>query len=192
MKLVCMAQNRSSLQFGCVYKITCCDKYYVGRAINFYKRMQRHVWALRNNRHPNQFLQRVWNSYGEDSFDVVVLDKSSNVDELQRLEQKYLDEGFDGESMNLVSLSLGGYPTHIKHHYLGKKLSSEHRRKMSESSKGTNTGSKNGMSRLTESDIRTIRHLKKNKTAKEISEMFGITRLHVYDICSRRRWAHVV
>jgi HNH endonuclease len=58
-------------------------------------------------------------------------------------------------------------------------------------------GETHGCAKLTEDQVREIRAmasdgLSKRGTAQRIAEMFGITRIHVYYICSRRSWRHVI
>ena len=55
---------------SCIYKIinVVNNKFYVGSAVNFVKRKRKHVWQLRQGKHPNQHLQAAWNKYGESSF----------------------------------------------------------------------------------------------------------------------------
>lgn len=59
-----------------IYKIVCVPtgKVYIGSAVNILHRCQTHRSALRSNTHPNQYLQRAWNKYGEQSFDFLVVE----------------------------------------------------------------------------------------------------------------------
>ncbi len=59
-----------------IYRIVCTitTKFYIGSAINLRDRCQRHFWALRQNKHENQHLQRAWNKYGEQSFTFEVIE----------------------------------------------------------------------------------------------------------------------
>lgn len=66
------------------------SKSYIGSTKNLRTRESWHRWALRNNRHPNQHLQRAWNASGESSFMFVVLERAAN-DRLVPMEQWYID-----------------------------------------------------------------------------------------------------
>ena len=55
------------------------------------------------------------------------------------------------------------------------------------------SGERNGMARLTNTDIITIRALAKNGTScKYIALGFGVCRCSIYGIISRRSWRHVI
>lgn len=59
-----------------IYKITCLIpmKIYIGSAINLCKRNYEHFRLLSQKKHPNRYLQRAWNKYGEDAFIFEVLE----------------------------------------------------------------------------------------------------------------------
>lgn len=44
------------------------EKFYIGSSINFKRRKEDHLRDLKYNRHDNQYLQRLYNKYGKDSF----------------------------------------------------------------------------------------------------------------------------
>jgi len=75
-----------------IYKIknTINDNIYIGSAKNINRRWDRHRCGLRNNKHENIILQRVWNKYGEENFIFEVIE-ICEIKELLELEQKYLD-----------------------------------------------------------------------------------------------------
>ncbi|TXG78739.1 hypothetical protein E6Q11_00375 [Candidatus Dojkabacteria bacterium] len=62
-----------------IYQIinTVSNKSYVGLSVNIEKRKCKHLHLLRNNRHPNIFLQNAWNKYGELNFLFKVLERCS-------------------------------------------------------------------------------------------------------------------
>jgi group I intron endonuclease len=81
------------MQNKCViYKILCKsnNKFYVGRAVNFKKIMCIHKSRLRNNKHVNKHLQNLWNKYGEDNFEFLILETCEREQVCNR-EQYYLD-----------------------------------------------------------------------------------------------------
>lgn len=50
------------------------DKFYIGSAINFYKRWNLHRHKLNKNTHDNKHLQAAWNKYGEQNFSFSILE----------------------------------------------------------------------------------------------------------------------
>lgn len=58
-----------------VYSITNKEngKRYIGQTVNLHKRKLTHFWALRENRHPNCYLQRAYNEGAEFVFEVLEL-----------------------------------------------------------------------------------------------------------------------
>lgn len=75
-----------------IYKIVCTtnSKFYIGRAVNFEKRMSIHKSRLRNNKHINKHLQNMWNKYGEQSFQFLIIENCQQTHLIER-EQYYLD-----------------------------------------------------------------------------------------------------
>lgn len=55
-------------------------------------------------------------------------------------------------------------------------------------------GSQNPNAKTTESVVRKVRKLRQdqNMTYGKLAKLFGLTMSHVYQICSRKRWQHVV
>ena len=60
-----------------IYKIenTVTGDFYIGSSSIYKQRKAWHQSALRHNRHTNQYLQNVWNKYGEDSFQFIILEE---------------------------------------------------------------------------------------------------------------------
>ncbi len=46
-----------------IYKITINDHIYIGNSINLYNRVMNHKSLLKQNKHSNQYLQRLYNKY---------------------------------------------------------------------------------------------------------------------------------
>ena len=80
------------MNIGGVYKIInkINNKYYVGSTSNFKKRWNQHIKLLNRNKHKNDYLQNVWNKYGEKSFEFIVVEYT-DVNLVKIIEQKYLD-----------------------------------------------------------------------------------------------------
>lgn len=76
-----------------VYQIRCVStgKVYNGSAVNIHLRWLRHQLHLRRGKHPNQHLQAAWERYGEENFEISVLEVVSR-DALLEAEQVWLDK----------------------------------------------------------------------------------------------------
>jgi group I intron endonuclease len=77
-----------------IYVIRCLvdSKVYVGSTLHLVERLRCHLSALRKNKHLNKPLQIAWNAYGEEAFDVDILEIcESEAELLHRREQFYLD-----------------------------------------------------------------------------------------------------
>ena len=77
-----------------VYLIRCAlnEAFYIGSSTNIEKRWaDGHLSPLRNNNHPNPYLQAAWNKYGEASLEFSIIKADVPEDQLKSLEQDYLD-----------------------------------------------------------------------------------------------------
>jgi group I intron endonuclease len=78
---------------GCgIYQIknTINEKVYIGSSIDIQKRLYKHLWLLRKNRHDNEHLQNSYNEYGEKNFEFSILEYC-NVDDLVSRENFYIE-----------------------------------------------------------------------------------------------------
>jgi len=66
-------------------------KYYIGSAVNLYRRWGQHKYYLIKGTHANKHLQSAWDKHGVDTFKFEVLEYVGNVDDLIKIEQMYLD-----------------------------------------------------------------------------------------------------
>ena len=85
---------KNDLQPRCgIYKIVNKDngKYYVGRTLNLDKRWYQHKKLLIKNKHFNKYLQSVWNKYGLDKFEFIIVEYVNDKNELINIEQKYIN-----------------------------------------------------------------------------------------------------
>lgn len=60
-----------------IYMFTCLanGKRYIGSSYDIYKRLKEHLGHLARNDHGNHYLQGAWNLYGEEAFDIVILEE---------------------------------------------------------------------------------------------------------------------
>ena len=83
----------NSLHVMGVYKIlnTINGKFYIGSSIDVCKRVRKHIGLLRGNRHKNPYLQNDWNVYGEDKFEINIVEIVSDENMLRDREAYYID-----------------------------------------------------------------------------------------------------
>ena len=67
------------------------DKWYVGQSIDIERRWKHHKWGLTNEYHYNRHLLRAWNTYGESSFEFVVLEECETFDLLADKEKHWIN-----------------------------------------------------------------------------------------------------
>src|SRR2546421_10569594 len=99
-------------------------KMYIGSSQDVFSRTQTHFVLLRGNRHHNPRLQKAWNKYGGEAFEVVILERVEDVNNLIKREQCWLDTYPAKEKYN-VNVHATGW-------IVGKKMSEAQREKMSE------------------------------------------------------------
>ena len=66
------------------------NKFYIGSSNNISKRRKEHFSDLRGNRHCNQYLQNIYNKYGEENLIVEVIELCSELEQFKR-EQYFID-----------------------------------------------------------------------------------------------------
>lgn len=130
-----------------IYKIlnSINGKFYIGSAVNFKKRWGWHIKDLRAKKHRNKYLENAWHIYGENAFEFSILEYCEK-DELIKREQYWIDlencvrpNGYNlapkaGSSLGIKrSEETKELQRQIK---IGKKLSNEHRAKISAANKG--------------------------------------------------------
>lgn len=60
------------------------NKVYIGKSNNLYRRLAQHRADLRNNHHSNSYLQNSFNKYGEESFQIFIIETCEEKDLPQR------------------------------------------------------------------------------------------------------------
>jgi group I intron endonuclease len=98
-------------------------KVYIGKASSVNGRCHKHLSTLRRGAHHNKYLQRSFDKYGEDSFEVEVIEYSN-----ENLEQKEIN--LIENTSNTYNLTSGGEG------FVGLEFSEEHRKKLSEAHMG--------------------------------------------------------
>lgn len=93
-----------------VYRIKCLSNgyFYVGSSVDIYKRQARHFYDLERGRHPNVFLQRVYNKYGLETF-AVSIKCTANEAQARALELRFLKKyRTNSRCMNIGLHACGG------------------------------------------------------------------------------------
>jgi len=111
-----------------IYKISfkSCNKVYIGLTNNFKSRKNEHIRGLKNNKHFNTHLQRAFLKYGEENFQIELIEECDEL-LLNEKEKKYIIE-FDSFN-NGYNLTTGGerflFSEDVK-----KKISEKHKGKI--------------------------------------------------------------
>lgn len=155
--MIFIDRNKYGKNFGiyCIKNLKN-DFVYVGQTCeNFGRRFLHHSWSLRNNRHCNKHLQNSFNKYGEENFIFEVLELVEDVNSLDDLERKYVDEARSNrKSFNIQD---GGQDKTN----LGRHLSEEHKRKIGDKNRINMTGKK-----ASEATKKKMSETRKGKTCK--------------------------
>ena len=85
-----------------VYKITNTHnwKYYIGSSVDIHLRWKKHLARLRNNNHENAYLQNAYNKYGEEAFELSILEECSR-------EQQYIREQYYITNLQAIKKKIG-------------------------------------------------------------------------------------
>lgn len=67
------------------------QKFYVGHSVDIYTRYRHHKSYLKKGNHHSIYLQRAWDKYGEDNFELVIFKECDNEKESIELEQYFID-----------------------------------------------------------------------------------------------------
>lgn len=111
------------------------EKVYIGKTEeSFKRRWWHHSGLLKGNYHHNIHLQRAWNKYGEENFEFIILQICNESDDINKLEQEYIEKYNSFNSG--YNQTLGGEGA------LGNRLSDESKRLIGEKNKINMTGKK--------------------------------------------------
>jgi len=94
------------------------NKRYIGSSIDVQKRLSTHFSRLRNNNHPNKYLQSAVIKYGLDNFEGRLIEECE-VEDLLTVEQDHINNYFPDQLYNLTFITgAGGYDILSKQCYL--------------------------------------------------------------------------
>lgn len=114
----------------CIYAIKNTEngKIYIGSTNNMTKRFKKHKSELRGNKHYNEYLQRAFNKYGENSLDFIIL-TTCGEHQLVKKEIEYIQK-YHALDSNY------GYNLILPREASTRNISEEYRKKISDSKKG--------------------------------------------------------
>jgi len=77
-----------------IYAIKCKknNKIYIGLSCDFEQRMYSHFCTLNNGKHTNEQLQKDYNRYGEESFEIYIIEEDLPFERCRETEQAYICE----------------------------------------------------------------------------------------------------
>ena len=119
-------------------------KFYIGSAVNIFKRTHEHIRALRKGCHHNNYLQRAWNKYSENSFffkTILYCDRK----DLILFEQRTIDIFKLKHTLYNLSPTAGST--------LGRNHTEETKLKIGDKSRGRNIGRKHTKEEITKMSI---------------------------------------
>lgn len=119
------------------------DNVYIGQTTEgFYERWIRHSNMLKNGKHFNAHLQRAYDKYGSDNFEMTILEICNDISNISILEAKYISEY---KKRHNCYNDLSGGPTMCGENnpFYGKKHTKESLEKMSLARTGKYTGKQN-------------------------------------------------
>lgn len=83
-------------------------KFYIGSTQELGRRVRKHLFELRSNKHHCSHLQRAWSKYGEDNFKIVTEWIVEDISEARYLEQRFLDDLSLRKMLYNISFSASG------------------------------------------------------------------------------------
>lgn len=195
-------------------------KNYIGSSINIEERWIQHKSRLRRNRHENIYLQRSWNKYGEESFELRTIYLIDATNSLLFYEQWFLDVLFPEYNIakNSTAPMLGKHHTEeakakMSRNQTGKRNSfygKHHTKEHNERRKKLYSGKNNGMygrqhtdeakaiiskanAKLFKDEVLEIRRLYATGkiTQTLLGKIFDISTPTISMIVNRKRWQQI-
>lgn len=126
-----------------IYKITnlTTQRFYIGSAVNFERRKSEHLRKLRQNKHENPHLQRLYNKYGDEDFVIELIFECKREDVIEQ-EQVHIDNL--KPQINICKTAGSS---------LGRKHTKKAKKRMSEFRKGKSYHSEYQIQRIKETHI---------------------------------------
>lgn len=187
---------------GVIYKITNIQngKFYTGSTYNFNTRKKGHINKLKTNKHPNKYLQNIFNKYGLNVFLFEIIEECDN-DELLIREQHYIDLFKPEYNICKVAGSWLGikrgkmsleHKEKLSKAHKGKQLTKEHKKNISSALKTIYNGEKNNNAKLNWEQVKNIRteyNNDKKITHQNIANKYGVSRTTITLILNNKVWS---
>lgn len=157
---------------------------YIGQSIDIYTRWKSHKRNLNKQIHTNTYLQNSWNKYGEVNFKFDIIEKVSNLEELNSREQYWMDF-YKSYTRNF------GY--NIEQKADKSNMSQETKNKISKSRKGKFIGEDHPWNKYKEKDILLALDylLNTNLALKEIGKIVSIPKSTIERIYNHQQWNYL-
>ena len=92
-----MKVNKNWNNLSGIYKISFRNRCYIGSTKNLYSRLAQHISHLRHNKHHSKFMQRCFNKYGEEEFEIEIIEVLDYEEELLRSRELFYIEQFKAQ-----------------------------------------------------------------------------------------------
>ena len=112
-----------------IYAVIITNHLYIGQSCRAEGRLSKHLWGLRKGTHRNQYMQNVFNKYGEESTRTAILQECERP-QLSKLEIAYIKANRATSNWKMMNLTDGGEGM------LGYELSDEHKAILIEANTG--------------------------------------------------------
>lgn len=194
--------NKSMLIYKVTNKVN--GKVYIGQTKTSLKdRMWRHKGTYLHKNYTHLSFYKALKEYGLDSFDWEVIETVRTIEELNEREKYWIRQynsfGDGGYNSTRGGNGLSGHKhsdislKKMSEVHLGVKQTDEAKAKQSKSMIGVNAGSKSGLSKLHEDDVREIKRLLVEGITKQkdIAAMFNVNKATITFIKNGSRWGHI-
>ncbi len=161
-------------------------KKYIGQSINIEKRWETHKINLRTDKHVNNYLQRAWNKYGEDSFSFYVVEIC--VPESLNEREKYWIEYYDSFN-NGFNLTLGGDGGNTIVGYTEEELQKYKEKKRKIHQETSLKGEEAPCSKLTKLEVEEIiQRMLNGEFSIDIANDYNVNYATIHDIRAHNTW----
>ncbi len=163
-----------------IYEFHCWENntFYVGSSTNMRRRILSHVRDLNGNRHINRYFQNTWTKYGAKSFEIKLLERVEDVDNLINKEKQWIDTLL-GSGNKLLNVELDPKDKSGSNNpFYGKSHSDKTKIALSQSHR-----------KVSKNHLRSILTLINSGIVKsrEIAKRFGVSESTISEIKSKKR-----
>lgn len=180
-------------------------KVYIGQTKTTLKaRIWKHKGTYLHKDYSHLCFYKALKEYGLDSFEWEIIETVYTSQELNEREKYWIDHyksfGEGGYNSTNGGIGIGGHKhsmeakNKMRESQLGIKRTDENRSKKSIAMTGVNNGSKSGLAKLNDDDVRAIKEMLSEGITKQkdIAAMFNVNKSTITLIKKGTRWAHIV